>query len=99
MFHLPLVRNFLHSVQLSDLVEGVDARRKTTMKAENLTFNNSSQREVIKELSEGFPHVGISIFPQTFIIKTIPIFILIFIYLNRGLRLSQMNVGMILTLE
>jgi hypothetical protein len=46
------------------------------MEAENLAFNNSSQREVIKELGEGFPHVGISVLSQTFIIKTISIFIL-----------------------
>jgi len=41
------------------------------MEAENLTFNNSSQREVIKEFGECFPNVSISVFSQTFIVETI----------------------------
>ena len=68
------------------------------MEAENLTFNNSSQREIIKEFGKGFPYIGISIFPQTFIIKTISIFISILIYLNNGFRFSLVYEE-ILTLE
>jgi hypothetical protein len=70
--------NFLYSVQLSNLVQGIDTWGKTTMEAENLAFNNSSKWEIVKELGKGFPDVGISVLSQTLIIKSIPIFILIF---------------------
>lgn len=70
--------NFLYSVQLSNLVQGIDARGKTTMEAENLTFNNSSKWEIIKEFGKGFPDVSIPVLSQTLIIKSIPIFILMF---------------------
>jgi hypothetical protein len=43
------------------------------MEAEDLSFNNGSQREVIEKLSELFPDIGIAVFPQAFIIEAIPI--------------------------
>ena len=43
------------------------------MQAEDLVLYNCSEGEVIKEFSEVFPHVGISVFPQAFIVETIPI--------------------------
>jgi len=41
------------------------------MQAEDLVLYNCSEGEVIKEFSEVFPHVGISVFPQAFIVETI----------------------------
>jgi hypothetical protein len=43
-----LVRHFLDSVKLSDLVESVDGWRETTMETEDLALNNSGQRQVIE---------------------------------------------------
>jgi len=38
-----LMGNFLHSIELTDLIKSIDGRRKTTMEAEDLTLNNSSE--------------------------------------------------------
>lgn len=38
----------------------------------NLTLNQSCERQIIKKVSEILPDIGISIFLQAFIIKTIP---------------------------
>ena len=43
------------------------------MKAENLIFDYSCQGQVIEELCELFPNVCVAVFPQAFIIKSIPI--------------------------
>jgi hypothetical protein len=43
-----LVRNFLNSVELSDLIKRVDRRRETTVEAEDLAFNHCGQGQVIK---------------------------------------------------
>ena len=67
------MRNFLDSVELPYLIESVDAGRKTSMETEYLTFYYCSQRQVIEELCEVFPHIGIAVFPQTFIVETITI--------------------------
>jgi hypothetical protein len=45
------------------------------MKAENLSFDDCSQREVVEEFGELFPYVGISVLSQTLIIETISIVI------------------------
>ena len=41
------------------------------MEAEYLLFNDCSEREVVKEISEVLPDIGISIFPETLIVKSI----------------------------
>jgi hypothetical protein len=43
-----LVRHLLDSVKLSDLVEGVNRWRETTMETEDLALNNSGERKVIE---------------------------------------------------
>ncbi len=63
--------DFLDSVQLPDLIKGVNARGETTVKTENLTFNDCSQRKVIEKLGELLPYISISVFPQAFIIKSV----------------------------
>lgn len=43
-----LMRHLLDSVKLSDLVEGVDGWRETTMETEDLALNNSGEGQVIE---------------------------------------------------
>ena len=42
------------------------------MEAEYLVLDDSSQGQIIKELCELFPDIGVAVFPQTLIIKSIP---------------------------
>lgn len=67
------MRHFLDSVQLSDLVEGVDGWGETSVETEDLALNDGGQREVVEELSELLPDVGVSILSQTLVVETIPI--------------------------
>lgn len=41
------------------------------MQTEELILNHSSEREVVKELGENLPNIGVSILPATFIIESI----------------------------
>lgn len=68
-----LMGNFLHSVKLTNLVEGVDWGGETTMETEDLTLYHCCQWEVVEELCECFPHIRISILSQTLIIEAVPI--------------------------
>lgn len=67
------MRNFLNSVELSDLIEGVNTGRETSVKTENLTLNDCSQRKIIEKFCELFPDIGVSVLSQAFIIETIAI--------------------------
>ena len=69
--HGTLLRNFLHSVGSSNLVKTVYAWGQTTVQAEDLVFNDSSEGEVIEEFSENFPNIGISVLSHAFIVKSI----------------------------
>ena len=66
------MRHFLHSVELSDLVKGVDTGGETSVETENLSFDDGSEWEVVKELGELLPDISVSVLPQAFIVETIP---------------------------
>jgi len=65
------MRNLHSSVNKSDLIDGLDFRGKTTMDAEDFTFDNSTNAKVIENLCAVFPRVGISILPNSLIVETI----------------------------
>lgn len=65
--------HLLDSIELPDLVEGVNAGRKTTVKAEDLLFNHCGKWQVVKELSELLPHLCVTVLPQAFIVESIPL--------------------------
>lgn len=46
--HGPLMRYLLDAVQGSDVVEGVDAGRKTTVQTEDLVVNQGSEGKVVE---------------------------------------------------
>lgn len=63
--------DLLDSVKLSDLVQGVNTGGETSVKAEDLAFHHCSEGEVVEELGELLPDVGISVLPQTLIVEPI----------------------------
>ena len=67
------MRCLLHSVELSDLVKGVNTGGETTVEAEDLILDDSCEWEVIEELCELLPYVGVTVLSQAFIIESVPI--------------------------
>ena len=67
------MRCLLHSVELSDLVKGVNTGGETTVEAEDLVLDDSCEWEVIEELCELLPYVGVTVLSQAFIIESVPI--------------------------
>jgi len=65
------VGDLLDPVKSSDVVKSINAGRQTAVKTENLVVDESSQGQVVKEVGEVFPHVGIAILAQTLVVKTI----------------------------
>ena len=65
------MRDFHDSVKLLDLIEGVNTRRETTMKAENACLNDSSDWKVVEKGGKILPNVGISVLSKALIVETI----------------------------
>ena len=63
--------DFHESVKLLDLIKGVDTWGETTMKAEDVSFNDSSQWKKIEELCELEPHICVSILTQALVIESV----------------------------
>lgn len=69
--HRSFVRNLLYPIQSSNVVKGINARRKTTVKTEDLVVDQGSEGKVVEEISKVLPHIRISVLPQAFIIEAI----------------------------
>lgn len=69
--HGPLVRDFLNTVQGSDVVERVDGRAQPTMQTKDLVLNESCEGEVVEEVGEVFPHVGVAVFAQALVVEAV----------------------------
>lgn len=63
--------HLLYAVERSDVIEGVDAGRETSVEAEDLVVDEGGKGEVVEEIGEVFPHIGIAIFTQALIVETI----------------------------
>ena len=65
------MRYLLNSIKLPNLIQGIDAGRKTSMETENLAFDNCCKREIVEKFCEVFPDISITILAKAFIIKAI----------------------------
>lgn len=65
------MRDFLDTIQRSNVVESVDRRAQPTVQTEDLVFNESSEGEVVEEISEVFPHVGVAVFAKALVVETV----------------------------
>lgn len=69
--HGTLVGHFLNTVQSADVVQRVDTRRQATVQAEDLVVNKCCERQVVEKIGEEFPHVGVSVLAQTFVVEAV----------------------------
>lgn len=69
--HGALVRHLLQPVQGPDVVQSVNAGGEAAVQTEDLAVHQRREGQVVKQVSEVFPHVGVSVFPQALVIETI----------------------------
>jgi len=63
--------NFLYTVKSSDIVKSIDTWGKTSVKTEDLVVNEGSEREIIEEVCEVLPYIGIAVFSKALIVEAI----------------------------
>lgn len=69
--HWPFVWYLLNPIQRSYVVECINAGRKTSVQAEYLVIDQRCQGEVVEEVGEKLPYVGIAILAETFVVEAI----------------------------
>lgn len=69
--HGSFMRNFLDTVERTDVIECVDGRTETSVEAENLVINECSKGKVVEEVGEVFPDVCISVFTQALVVEAV----------------------------
>lgn len=62
---------FLKTIQRSDVIKCVDTRRQATVEAEDLSVDESCEREVVEKIGEILPHDSVPVLPQAFVVKTV----------------------------
>ena len=65
------MRDFLASLNGSDLVYCFNLRRKPSMDAKDFSFNQGGNAKVVKDLGAVLPRVGVSVFSDDFVVETI----------------------------
>jgi hypothetical protein len=65
------VGHFYLSIDLSDLIKGVKVGRESTVEAEDLVLDDSSQGKQVEEVGVVLPNISIAIFAQALIIEAI----------------------------
>lgn len=63
--------NFLNAIEGTNVVESVDRGTQTAVKAENLVLDKGGEGEVIEEVGEVFPDIGVAVFAQALVVKTV----------------------------
>jgi len=69
--HGPFVGNFLDAIKRSDVVKCIDAGRETAVQAEDLVVDQGSEREVVEEVCEVFPDVGVAVFAEALVVEAV----------------------------
>ena len=69
--HGPLVRHLLYAVERPDVVERVDAGREAAVEAEDLVVDQRGEGEVVEEVGEVFPHVGVAVLAQALVVEAV----------------------------
>ena len=69
--HGPFVGDLLDAVQGADVVEGVDGGGEAAVETEDLVVDEGRQRQVVEEVGEVFPHVGVAVFAEAFVVEAV----------------------------
>eukprot|EP00356_Strombidium_inclinatum_P009071 CAMPEP_0170489884 /NCGR_PEP_ID=MMETSP0208-20121228/8181_1 /TAXON_ID=197538 /ORGANISM="Strombidium inclinatum, Strain S3" /LENGTH=98 /DNA_ID=CAMNT_0010765027 /DNA_START=455 /DNA_END=751 /DNA_ORIENTATION=- len=65
------MRHLHNSVELLDLVKGIDARREATVEAEDVALDDGGEREVVEKRGEVLPHVGVAVLSEALVIEAV----------------------------
>lgn len=69
--HGTLVRNFLDPVEGTDIIEGINAGREAAVEAEDLIVDEGGEGEVVEEVGEVLPNIGVAVLAEALVVKAV----------------------------
>lgn len=65
------MRNLIFSIDCSDLIDGSQLWAQTSVDTENLIIYYSTKGKIIEDVGAIFPRIGIAVFSDDFIVKSV----------------------------
>lgn len=63
--------DLLDAIQVPRVIEGINGGGESSVEAEDAVRDHGRHGEVIEGVSEVLPNIGISVFPQAFVVESI----------------------------
>ena len=61
----------MEAIEGPDVVKGVDGGAETPVEAKDLAVDQRRQRQVVEQIREVLPHVGVAILAQALVVETV----------------------------
>ena len=65
------MRHLLDPVEGADIIQRVDGRGEAAVQAEDLVVDEGRQGQVVEEVGEEFPDVGVAVFAQALVVEAV----------------------------
>lgn len=65
------MRDLLNPVKGSDVIESIDARRETSMQAEDLVVDEGGEGKVVEEVGKVLPDIGVAILAEALVVEAV----------------------------
>src|SRR4051812_28579495 len=65
------MRYLLHTILFENVGQSIDARRETTVQAEDLLLDQSGKWQIVKQIRERLPNIRIAVLSQALIVETV----------------------------
>ena len=65
------MRHLLYSIQRADVIKRVNTGRQAAVQAEDLVVDQGGEREVVEQVGEELPHVGVAVLPQALVVEAV----------------------------
>lgn len=63
--------NLLNSVKSPNVIEGIDTRREAPVEAEDLVVDEGGKGEVVEQVGEVLPDIGISVLAEALVVEAV----------------------------
>ena len=69
--HGTLMGHLLYPVQCTDVIKRVNARGETSVETEDLVVDERGEGEVVEEVGEVLPHVGVAVLAEALVVESV----------------------------
>ena len=69
--HGAFMRDLLDPIKCPDVVQGIYARRKPSVEAEDLVVDQGGEGQVVEQICKVFPDIGVAVFSEALVVEAV----------------------------